>query len=63
MVFVLLYQGYAIRRVVKDYPFSPHLLHALLCGRLVVVLATEKYEKEVRTIVNALTMFVPGHHR
>ncbi|XP_070568600.1 guanine nucleotide exchange protein smcr8a-like isoform X2 [Ptychodera flava] len=53
--------GAGILKFVQHYVFAAHIIYALLCGRPVVILGSQKYEKEVRSLITTLWLFVPGH--
>ena len=55
--------GYGILRFMTQHPYSPHVVYSLLRGRPLVVVGSAKSEQEVRTAVNALWLFVPGHSK
>jgi len=53
--------GHAILRLVDMFAFSVHIMFGLLIGRPLIVIGTSKYEKFIKDVVMALTLFVPGH--
>ncbi len=60
---VYLFSGYGILSVLLHYSFSPSMMFSLLSGRPLVVTGCVRLEKDVRMMVNALSLFVPGHSR
>ena len=56
-------EGYGILRVMELYSFAVHILFSLLIGRPLVVVGSAKHEKDVKAILSALLLFVPGHCR
>ncbi len=58
---VMMFSGHGILNVMHQFPFIPHLLYPLLTGRLLIVTGSSKLEKEIKTTINALRLFVPGH--
>ncbi|XP_077976951.1 guanine nucleotide exchange protein smcr8a-like [Glandiceps talaboti] len=53
--------GAGVLKFVHHYVYAAHIIYALLSGRPVVVLGSAKYEKEVRSLITTLWLFVPGH--
>jgi len=59
----LLCLGVGILQFVRQYSFAGHLIYSLLCGRPVVIVGSVSFEKEIRKLVTALWIFLPGHSR
>lgn len=53
--------GYGILQYIAQHYFSPELMYSLMTGRTVVVITSQKDEKILRVVINALWLFVPGH--
>ena len=51
--------GYGLLKFTSQFGFCHHVFYSLLKGRPVVVLG--KVEKDVRSLVNTLSLFVPGY--
>ena len=55
--------GFGLLTLQARCSYLPHLLFALLSGRMVVVLANPAAEHKVRQLITVLRLFVPGHSR
>jgi hypothetical protein len=58
-----LFAGFGLLHFVYQFSISPHVMFSLLIGRPVIILGSAFLEKEIRAIVNALWLFIPGHLR
>lgn len=59
----LLSPGFGIMKVLQTYSNIHNVIYSLLIGRTVVVIGTSVYEEEIKQLVTALKLFLPGCHR
>ena len=50
-------------KVLQTYSNIHNVIYSLLIGRTVVVIGTSVYEEEIKQLVTALKLFLPGCHR
>lgn len=55
--------GFGLSTVLLNYHNIQNIIYSLLTGRPVVVIGSAQFEEEIRGIVLALKLFVPGCHR
>jgi len=55
--------GFGIIKVLQTYNNIHNVIYSLLIGRTVVVIGTSVYEEEIKQLVTALKLFLPGCHR
>ncbi|XP_076076848.1 uncharacterized protein LOC143047601 isoform X2 [Mytilus galloprovincialis] len=55
--------GFGITKVLQSYNHIQNVIYSMLTGRTVVIIGSSHYEEEVKNLVTALKLFLPGCHR
>ncbi|XP_071954839.1 guanine nucleotide exchange protein smcr8a-like [Antedon mediterranea] len=55
------FPGCKLRKILNQYSFSIHLIYALFSGRTVIITGHPKHQKEIKHLITALCVFIPGH--
>ncbi|XP_052087227.1 guanine nucleotide exchange protein smcr8a-like [Mytilus californianus] len=55
--------GFGITKILQTYNHIQNVIYSMLTGRTVVVIGSAQYEEEVKNLVTALKLFLPGCHR
>ncbi|VDI59618.1 Hypothetical predicted protein [Mytilus galloprovincialis] len=54
---------FGITKVLQSYNHIQNVIYSMLTGRTVVIIGSSHYEEEVKNLVTALKLFLPGCHR
>ncbi|XP_033123540.1 guanine nucleotide exchange protein SMCR8-like isoform X2 [Anneissia japonica] len=57
------FPGFKLKNFLSHCSFASHLIYALFSGRMVVITGPPIYQREIKSLITMLSLFIPGHSR